>query len=90
VKVPYPNPTNARVNARLEEPDGDQWYYETTAQSIIQAVGRGVRHVKDYCTFYVLDGSYDDVRRKVSFPEWFLDAEAKIDVVSKPQRTALD
>ena len=90
VKVPYPNPTNARVDARLEEPDGDQWYYETTAQSIIQAVGRGVRHVEDYCTFYVLDESYFDVRRRVAFPEWFLDAEAQIDVVSKPQRTPVD
>ena len=90
VKVPYPNPMNARVDARLEEPDGDQWYYETTAQSIIQAVGRGVRHVEDYCTFYVLDESYFDVRRKAAFPEWFLDAEANIDVVSKPQRSLLD
>jgi hypothetical protein len=35
----------------------------------------------------VLDESYFDVRRKASFPEWFLDAEAQIDVVSKPQRT---
>jgi Rad3-related DNA helicase len=87
VKVPYPNPTNARVDARLDEPDGDRWYFETTAQSIIQAVGRGVRHDEDYCTFYVLDESYFDVRRKASFPEWFLDAEAQIDVVSKPQRT---
>ena len=69
LKVPYPNPTDARVDARLKEPDGDQWYYETTAQSIIQAVGRGVRHVEDYCTFYVLDESYFDVRRKASFPE---------------------
>jgi Rad3-related DNA helicase len=87
VKVPYPNPTNARIDARLDEPDGDRWYFETTAQSIIQAVGRGVRHVEDYCTFYVLDESYFDVRRKASFPEWFLDAEAQIDLASKPQRT---
>jgi hypothetical protein len=35
----------------------------------------------------VLDESHFDVRRKASFPEWFLDAEAQIDVVSKPQRT---
>ena len=90
VKVPFPNPTDARVDARLEEPDGDQWYYETTAQSIIQAVGRGVRHVEDYCTFYVLDESYLDVRRRVAFPEWFLDAEARIDVPSKPQRSPLN
>jgi Rad3-related DNA helicase len=90
LKVPYPNPTDARVDARLEELDGDQWYYETTAQSVIQAVGRGVRHVEDYCTFYVLDESYLDVRRRVAFPEWFLDAEARIDVPSKPQRSLLD
>ena len=86
MKVPYPNSTDARVDARLEEPDGDQWYYETTTQ----AVGRGVRHVEDYCTFYVLDESYFDARRKASFPQWFLDAEAKIDAPSKPQHDLLN
>jgi Rad3-related DNA helicase len=48
-----------------------QWYNETTAQSIIQSVGRAVRSKDDYADFYVLDESFESVRKQVAFPDWF-------------------
>lgn len=78
LKVPYPNMGDSRVDYLMDDDVGYgadwQWYYETTAQSIIQSAGRAVRSKTDYADYYVLDESFEDVRRKVSLPDWFQDA----------------
>ncbi len=71
VKVPYPNPKNSRIDFLLNERDDWRWYYEVTAQKIIQSVGRGIRHKNDYCRYYILDKSFIDVMNKAYIPEWF-------------------
>lgn len=76
VKVPYPSPSDPRVNYLLEhEPErGWQWYYTTTANRVIQSAGRAVRSKADYANYYVLDKSFDKVKKKVNMPNWFTDA----------------
>lgn len=74
-KVPYPNVGSNRVSFLLEERKDWKWYYETTALSLIQSVGRGVRSKNDHCTYYVLDRSWKDVMNKASVPEWFTEAQ---------------
>jgi len=74
VKVPYPSTGDARVSHLLDEENDWDWYYEETAQSIIQSVGRGVRHAEDYCDYYVLDECFEDVMDRADVPGWFTDA----------------
>jgi Rad3-related DNA helicase len=74
VKVPYPNLSDSRVRFLTQEREDWAWYMEVTSQSIQQSVGRGVRSADDQCAYYVLDGSFRDVRRRASMPEWFTDA----------------
>lgn len=74
VKVPYPATGDARVSYLLDVESDWDWYYEETAQSIIQSAGRGVRHSKDYCDYYVLDQSFGDVMEKADIPDWFTGA----------------
>jgi ATP-dependent DNA helicase DinG len=75
LKVPYPNMGDSRVDFLMDKDTGYgadwQWYNETTAQSIIQSVGRAVRSKDDYADFYVLDESFESVRKQVAFPDWF-------------------
>jgi Rad3-related DNA helicase len=75
LKVPYPNMGDSRVDFLMDRDTGYgadwQWYNETTAQSIIQSVGRAVRSKDDYADFYVLDESFENVRDSVAFPDWF-------------------
>lgn len=74
LKVPYPMSGDSRTSFLLNERNDWQWMYETTSLHCVQAVGRGVRGPEDYCTFYVLDESWDDVMDRTSQPDWFLEA----------------
>ena len=85
VKVPYPPAGDARVSYILDNVGGGwDWYSETTATSLIQSVGRAVRSQDDYAEYYVLDGSFESIREKVAFPEWFEDAITSRDPFAEP------
>ena len=73
MKVPYPHPSDARVQYMLQN-DRWYWYMQKGAVSVLQSVGRAVRSREDEADFYVLDGSFEDVRGSVKFPEWFTEA----------------
>lgn len=76
LKVPFPSPGDSRVEYLLEEVPhiGWDWYYEVTANAIVQSVGRAVRSKDDYADYYILDEKFYDVKKKVSLPEWFTEA----------------
>lgn len=69
-KVPYPHPSDARVRKMLQD-DRWYWYMQKAATSILQSVGRAVRGPDDTADFYVVDSSFEQVRQRVTFPEWF-------------------
>lgn len=87
LKVPYPSVADSRVKYILEERSGWQWYYETTANSIVQSVGRAVRSSTDHASYYILDNDFEDVRQRVQLPHWFTEAiqEEQVNI-----RSALD
>lgn len=72
-KVPYPHPDDPRVQKMLND-DRWYWYNQKAAVDILQSVGRAVRSKEDKADFYVFDSSFEDVRRSVTFPEWFGEA----------------
>jgi ATP-dependent DNA helicase DinG len=74
-KVPYPYLGDAQVSARMRAPGGQTWYSTHTARVIMQACGRGVRHVEDWCDMWILDRSFSGFKKdnKTLFPDWWLD-----------------
>lgn len=77
VKCPFPYLGDKFISSRAYSGSiGNLWYKSITAQDIVQACGRGVRHADDWCATYCLDGKIQrliiDNRRL--FPEYFLEA----------------
>lgn len=56
MKVPYPSLADKFVSAKMNY--DKQWYSNTTAISILQGVGRGVRNMHDWCVTFILDGCF--------------------------------
>lgn len=76
MKVPFPSPGEPRTEYLLNELPHIGWdyYYETTANAVIQSVGRAVRSKDDYADYYILDSKFNDLREKVTMPDWFLES----------------
>lgn len=56
IKVPYPSIASKLIKAKMQL--FPLWYNSTTANTIIQNIGRGVRNENDYCTTFILDGCF--------------------------------
>ena len=71
VKLPWESLADFRTKVKSEiEPE---WYYNKMWVSVLQASGRGTRHVDDFCNTYIIDASfpyfYDMWEDKL--PDWF-------------------
>ena len=62
MKVPYPSLADKFVAAKQEL--RPEWYSNTTAISVLQGVGRGVRNEHDWCVTFILDGCYTILLQK--------------------------
>lgn len=72
MKVPYPSLADKFVKAKqVLKPE---WYSNTTAISILQGVGRGIRSEKDWCVTFILDGCFTYLMQKSykMFPKEFM------------------
>ena len=58
-KVPYPNYTEKRIQAKMEM--FPLWYTSQTLTKILQGFGRSVRNEKDWARTYVLDSAVNNV-----------------------------
>lgn len=56
MKVPYPSLADKFVKAKKDI--NPEWYSNTTAISILQGVGRGIRNENDWCVTFIFDGCY--------------------------------
>jgi len=76
-KVPYLPTNDPVVSARMEA--DSNWYAYRTAMTLVQAPGRGVRSMDDYCKTYFLDPGFQQfiARSRHLFPKWFLDSIVK-------------
>lgn len=62
IKVPYPSLKDKFVSAKLNF--NPAWYSNSTAISILQGVGRGIRNEKDWCVTFILDGCFMQLATK--------------------------
>lgn len=61
-KIPYASLSDEMTKRRSYSGIfGNRWYKSLAAQSIVQMVGRGVRHENDYCRSYILDSALVDI-----------------------------
>lgn len=72
-KVPYPYLGDKLVKKRMHK--WKWWYPLQTAKTIVQSVGRSIRHEKDHAVTYILDGDWERFynRNKKFFPQDFKD-----------------
>lgn len=67
IKVPYACLGSEYVLKKMQHIDG--WYEYDVLNKICQSIGRGVRHEKDWCETYILDGCVDRlVGKLMKFP----------------------
>ena len=73
-KVPYPDLSDKLTSLRRDEPGiGTQMYAAMTAGKVAQMAGRGMRHEKDFCETFILDGNFGRLWKwnRDLFPAWF-------------------
>jgi Rad3-related DNA helicase len=75
-KIPYPDLSDPQIKARLELPDGEQWYNIKTAQTLLQMTGRMTRSKTDFTDTYILDGAFMGLlqRTRGVLYKWWTDA----------------
>lgn len=73
-KMPFPSLAGKQVNIRKRY--DLSWYMYQTIMPLMQAYGRGIRDMDDYCTTYVLDADFETLlsNYKYLFNEYFLEA----------------
>ena len=78
-KCPFPMLKGEQVNRRKNR--DIKWYIYQTIMPLMQAYGRGIRDMDDYCTTYVLDASFDGLLTDHTdlFNEYFLEAVKDFD-----------
>ncbi len=75
-KVPYPQ-LNEQVKYRMDlDP---KWFYYQTVMALMQAYGRGIRDVDDWCDMYIIDSSFKQLfdYNRGFFNEYFIEAIQK-------------
>jgi Rad3-related DNA helicase len=74
-KVPFPNLGDRQISTRLRTVGGQTWYTVSTARTIVQMTGRGVRSDSDHATTYILDRQFNrwwkDAKRVL--PDWWME-----------------
>lgn len=76
-KVPYPTLDEFNSKKMKLMPD---WYGWKTVTTIIQALGRGIRHKTDYCTTYLLDSYFSLIFQKQRVPRYVTSRITSINV----------
>jgi len=68
-KIPWASQADPVVKMRMNRRGGGEWYKSKAALRVVQAAGRGVRHIDDWCVTYIVDGCWGQVEPYV--PQWF-------------------
>ena len=75
-KIPYPQ-LNEQVKYRRDlDP---KWFYYQAVMALMQAYGRGIRDMDDWCVMYIIDSSFKELfdYNRGFFNEYFIEAVQK-------------
>jgi len=74
-KIPYPDISDIRVQEIWVKRRNWKWARYQAIKNLVQMAGRIVRAEDDYGITYILDSSFENLKRyKSEFPSWFLEA----------------
>jgi len=76
-KVPYPSLGDRAVKKRAA--DDWKWYNYTTAKTIIQSLGRGVRSQDDWCDTFIIDSSFTKLYKSYGNLEFYMKDSLEFD-----------
>ena len=86
-KMPYPQ-LNELVKYRKAQ--DESWYFYQAVMAIMQAYGRGIRDMDDYCVMYIIDSSFDNLFKynRRFFNKYFEEAVlvARKDLMAKSRK----
>jgi Rad3-related DNA helicase len=73
-KIPWPSLADAAISHKAAT--DEEWYANQTLKTVMQFAGRVCRTPTDYGTSYILDTSWERLRKSAShlMPRWFTDA----------------
>ena len=74
-KVPYPA-IDEYAKRKMKLQPG--WYGMKTMQSVMQGIGRGVRHKTDWCTTYFMDSCFNQLFSKTRAPRFISERFGKM------------
>lgn len=77
-KVPYPNLGDQLIKLKQERLAG--WYDWQTVVTIMQQLGRHIRHKTDWGVTYMLDSSFERIISSSTFPAYISDRFTQINV----------
>jgi Rad3-related DNA helicase len=80
-KVPFPDlrgEANQKRKNKIKK-----WGEYLTFQSLVQSIGRGMRAADDFCENFIIDDhiGWFVSKNKADFPEWFLSAFSRHDII---------
>lgn len=76
VGLPYPSVRDPQIGCKKEYNDkgggynGRLWYEAQAFRAVNQALGRAIRHSKDWGSIFLLDSRYTDKRIQGNLPNW--------------------
>jgi len=68
--LPLPSPAPPALPHPHPMTTGREYYENLTIRAVNQAIGRSIRHAKDYAVIVLLDGRYTQQRIKSKLPGW--------------------
>ena len=70
-KIPWPSLTDAAIQYKVDT--DEEWYANQTIKTVMQFAGRVCRTPTDYGTSYILDTSWERLRKSAAhlMPRWF-------------------
>lgn len=88
-KMPFPSLAGKQINIRKKY--DLSWYMYQTIMPLMQAYGRGIRDMDDYCITYVLDADFESLlsNYRYLFNEYFLEAIDGLSVTRKRRKVKI-
>lgn len=86
VGIPYPSIRDPQIALKKEYNDkrgsynGRMWYEAQAFRAVNQALGRAIRHSKDWGSVFLLDSRYGDKKYQTSLPSWVSSNMKRYDV----------
>ena len=95
VGIPYPSIKDPQIQSKKEYNDksigntlhnGSQWYMTQAMRAVNQALGRVVRHPKDWGSVFMLETRYKQMNTRKQLPQWVREGVKDFDTFEESRK----